>query len=97
MKKISLSDLNPDVHLNTDGEDLDVVNEAFECSTNSVVVSTLKTFYALGISTDASVKDNVMALTSKIAKLLISRFQQRSTTDYFIVWNWSQGWLEIQK
>lgn len=82
MKKILLLDLNRDVHLNTDGKDWDVVNEAFACSTSSVVVSTLKTFYALGISTDASVKDNVMAMTSKTAKLLISRFQQRTILSF---------------
>ena len=75
---------DPDDYLNTDWEDLDVVNELFECPTSSVVISALQTLYVLGIGTDASVKDNVMALASKIAKLSIRRCQQWSTTDYFI-------------
>ena len=47
-------------------EDLEIVDESFQCPTGSLVMSALDTLSIFGMFNDASVTDEVMALASKI-------------------------------
>lgn len=64
-------------------EQLDLVYEPFQCPTKSVVMSALETLSIFGMCTDASVKDNVLALTSKIEKLSTKYCQPKKIADCF--------------
>ena len=65
-EKVLREVIGDDDDLNEDKEeDLELVDKFYQSPTGSVVISGLNTLSIFGIFNDASVKDNVMTLTSK--------------------------------
>ena len=65
-EKVLREVIGDDDDLNEDKEeDLELVGKSYQSPTGSVVISGLNTLSIFGIFNDASVKDNVMTLTSK--------------------------------
>ena len=64
-------------------KDLEIVDESSQYSTRSVVMSVLDTFPIFGMFNDASVKENVLALTSKTKTLLINRQKETDMKNHF--------------
>ena len=64
-------------------ENLEKVDESFQCSTGFIIMSALDTLSIFGIFNDASVKYDLMVLISKIETLLTNREKQANIIHFF--------------
>ena len=66
LKQVISDDFDDNINENKDKEDLEIVDESFQCPIGSMLMSTLEALSIFGMLNGASVGDGVMALASKI-------------------------------